>query len=56
MKKEDGKTPLDITTLCHLPWVFIGKLLFYGIGIPVRGLYAGWVIARDNADRPKVTS
>ena len=38
-------------TAWHVPWIGIGVLLFWGIGIPARGLMAGWLWAREQANK-----
>lgn len=45
-----GKKPSPIAFAWHIPWVYLGISLFWLIGVPIRGLYAGWVIARDEMD------
>jgi len=34
-----------------IPFVWIGVCLFIIIGIPLRGIYAGWIIERDYVNK-----
>ncbi len=33
-----------------VPWMYIGGVLFWFIGVPLRGIYTGWVWARKEID------
>jgi hypothetical protein len=34
--------------------MFIGGTLFWLIGIPLRGLYTGWIMAREEIDEEEI--
>ena len=34
-----------------VPWTFIGAILFWLIGIPLRGLFTGWFLASNEIDK-----